>query len=149
MPADKLDVGMYIEADRMQNASMRQADWDVEGGAVMNELLGDEGSPFYSLLTQVRAAAYPGESVGRTPIGVKSDVQHATAADIAKYYHEWYAPNNASLVISGDVDHETVFAKAKRYFGSIPSKTLPKRNETSPTPSNKTTDVESNLPFPF
>lgn len=149
MPADKLDVGMYIEADRMQNASMRQADWAVEGGAVMNELLGDEGSPFYNLLSRVRAAAYPGEPVGRTPIGLKSDVQRATAADIAKYYHEWYAPNNATLVISGDVDHDVVFAKAKRYFGAIPSKTLPKRNETSPTPSNKTTEVESNLPFPF
>ena len=149
MPADKLDVGMYIEADRMQHASMKQADWDIEGGAVMNELLGDEGSPFFSLLSKVRAAAYPGEPNGRTPIGVKSDVQHATAADIAKYYHEWYAPNNATLVIAGDVHHETVFEKAKRYFGAIPSKTLPKRSEISPTPSGKTTEVESNLPFPF
>ncbi len=149
MPADKLDVGLYIEADRMQNASIRQADWDIEGGAVMNELLGDEGSPFFSLLSQVRAAAYPGEPNGRTPIGSKSDVQRAKASDIAAYYHRWYAPNNATLVVAGDVDHEAVFARAEHFFGAIPPKTLPQRPAISPVPTGHTAEVDSNLPFPF
>ena len=149
MPADKVDVGLAIEADRMQHAAMRQADWNVERGAVLSELEGDEGSPFFSLLELVRAAAYPGQPNGRAPTGYISDVEHASAADIAKYYHEWYAPNNATLVIAGDVTHTAIFAKAEHYFGGIARKTLPERTEKHPTPVAHTVSVTSDLPFPF
>ena len=149
MPSDKVDVGLAIESDRMHNAAMRQADWSVERGAVLNELQGDEGSPFFVLLQKVRAAAYPGQANGRTPTGFIPDVQHATAADIAKYYHEWYAPNNATLVVAGDVNHAVIFQKAEHYFGAIPRKTLPKRTEVHPTAVNHTVTVTSDLPFPF
>jgi len=149
MPADKVDVGLQIEADRMQHAAMRQADWDIERGAVLNELEGDEGSPFFNLLERVRAAAYPGQPNGRTPTGYISDVRRATAADIAKYYHEWYAPNNATLVVSGDVDHTVIFAKAERDFGAIPRKVLPPFRPGDPTPVSHTVSVTSDLPFPF
>ncbi|MGB6985503.1 MAG: pitrilysin family protein [Candidatus Aquilonibacter sp.] len=149
MPADKIDVALAIEADRMQHAAMRQSDWNVERLAVLNELDGDEGSPFFNLLERVRAAAFPGQPNGRTPIGYIPDVEHATAADIAKYYHEWYAPNNATLVVAGDVDHDVVFAKAERDFGAILRKTLPKRTEVHPTAVAHTVTVTSDLPFPF
>ena len=149
MPADKVNVALQIEADRMQHAAMRQADWNIERGAVLNELEGDDGSPFFNLLAKVRAAAYPGEPNGRTPTGYITDVEHATAADIAKYYHEWYAPNNATLVVAGDVDHATIFARAQSYFGAIPRKTLPPHLEVHPTPVAHTVTVTSDLPFPF
>jgi zinc protease len=149
MPADKVEVGLAIEADRMQHAAMRQADWNVERGAVLNELEGDESSPFFVLLQKVRAAAYPGQPNGRTPTGYITDVEHATAADIAKYYHEWYAPNNATLVVAGDVSHDAIFEKAEHYFGAIPRKTLPKRTEVHPTAVTHTVTVASDLPFPF
>ena len=71
------------------------------------------------------------------------------AADIAKYYHEWYAPNNATLVVAGDVNHSTIFAQAERDFGAIPRKTLPARTEKHPTPVAHTVSVTSDLPFPF
>ncbi len=149
MPADKMDVGLQIEADRMHNLALRQADWNIERGAVLNELEGDDSSPFFSLLSRVRAAAYPGQPEGRTPIGLRSDVEHSTAADIATYYHEWYAPNNATLVVSGDVDHTTVFDHARRFFGAIPSRKVPEHQSTHPVPVSHTVTVESNLPFPF
>ncbi len=149
MPADKLNVGLAIESDRLQHLLLQQSQWQIERGAVLNELEGDESSPFYSLLSAVRAAAYPGEPNGRTPIGKRADIERATAADIGTYYHEWYAPNNATLVVAGDVDHSTVFSSAKRYFGSIPSKTLPAHRETHPTPASRGAVVESSMPFPF
>ena len=149
MPADKVDVGLRIEADRMQHALIRQSDWDIERGAVLDELQGDEGSPFFNLMQRVRAAAYPGQPNGRTPTGFISDVEHATAQDIAAYYHRWYAPNNATLVVSGDVDHVAVFAKAQRYFGAIPRRELPARTEVHPTAVSQTAAVTSDLPFPF
>jgi zinc protease len=148
MPADKVDVALYIEADRMQHAALRASDWAIERNAVLNELDGDASSPFFNLLARVRAAAFPGQPAGRTPLGSREDVARATVADIARYYHEWYAPNNATLVVAGDVSHATIFAKAQRYFGAIPSKTLPARQIANPVPSSGQT-VEAEFPFPF
>jgi len=148
LPADRLDVGLYLESDRMQHALIRQQDWDVERGAVLSELDGDASSPFFNLLSRVRAAAYPDDPHGRTPIGSRSDVAAATAADIAAYYKRWYAPNDASLVIAGDVDHVTAFAKARKYFGGIPSRTLPQRSKATPHASAGEI-VEAQFPYPF
>jgi zinc protease len=149
MPADKVDVGLAIEADRMRHALIQQPDWEIERGAVLNELQGDVGSPFFSLLQRVRATAYPGEPNGRTPVGFLTDVEHAHATDIATYYHAWYAPNNATLVVAGDVDHAAIFTKAENDFGAIPRKTLPPRSEIHPVPIPHTVTVTSDLPFPF
>ena len=149
LPADKVDVGLYIAADRMHDLLLRQSDWNVERGAVLNELTGDESSPFFSLLSRVRAAAYPDQPNGRVPIGFKSDIERATAADIRTYYEEWYAPNNATLVVAGDVAHADIFAKAHRYFDTLPEKSLPAHRATHPVAVSHTVTVESNLPFPF
>ncbi|MGC1380889.1 MAG: pitrilysin family protein [Candidatus Baltobacteraceae bacterium] len=148
MPADKLDVALYIDADRMQHAALRASDWAVERNAVLNELDGDASSPFFNLLARVRAAAFPDQPAGRTPLGERNDVANASVADIARYYREWYAPNNATLVVAGDVDHETVFAKAQRYFGAIPAKKLPAKRDANPRPSSGKV-VEAQFPFPF
>jgi len=149
MPSDKLDVALYVESDRLAHALIAQSGWQIERGAVLNEIEGDDSSPIFNLLSHVRAAAYPGQANGRTPTGKIPDVRAATAADIANYYREWYAPNNASLVVAGDVDHREVFAKAEKYFGSIARKTLPSHQAGDPTPVSHTVTVESDLPFPF
>jgi zinc protease len=148
MPADKLDVALAIDADRMQHAALRAADWAVERNAVLNEIDGDASSPFFNLLALVRAAAFPGQPAGRTPLGERGDVARATVADIARYYHEWYAPNNATLVITGDVSHAQAFAKAQRFFGAIPAKQLPHWSEAHPIAAAQSR-VEAQFPFPF
>ena len=109
MPSDRLGIALQIEADRMQHASILASEWAIERRAVLNEIDGDESSPFYNLLMRVRAAAYPGQPAGRTPAGLRSDVANASAADIRRYYEQWYAPNNAALVVAGDVSHSAVF----------------------------------------
>ena len=148
MPSDKVDVALAIEADRMQHAALRASDWAVERNAVLNEIDGDESSPFFNLLARVRAAAFPDQPAGRTPLGSRSDVANATVADIAHYYREWYAPNNATLVVTGDVSHQTIFGKAQRFFAAIPSKKLPAEPKRNPVPSSGQT-VEAQFPFPF
>lgn len=148
MPSDKIDVALYIDADRMQHAALRPSDWAIERNAVLNEIDGDASSPFFNLLSRVRAAAFPGQPSGRTPLGSREDVARATVADIARYYREWYAPNNATLVIAGDVNHTAAFAKAQRYFGAIPPKQLPKWPKSNPVPAQGQT-VEAQFPFPF
>lgn len=148
MPSDKVDVALFIEADRMQHAALRATDWAIERKAVLNELDGDASSPFFNLMSRVRAAAFPGQPAGRTPIGERADVAGASVADIARYYHEWYAPNNAALVVAGDVAHAAIFAKAQRFFGAIPSKKLPAVRDRNPVAATGKT-VEAEFPFPF
>ncbi len=148
MPADKLDVALYADADRMAHLSLHASDWAIEKNAVLNEIDGDDSSPFFNLLARVRAAAFPGQPSGRTPTGNRQDVATATVADIARYYHEWYAPNNATLVVAGDVGHAAVFAKAQRYFGPIPSRKLPARSDANPVAAHGQS-VEAQFPFPF
>ncbi|MGH7737712.1 MAG: M16 family metallopeptidase [Candidatus Tyrphobacter sp.] len=148
LPEDKLDVALQIEADRMTHALLRQSDWDIERGAVLSELDSDAGSPFFDLLARVRAAAFPGQPNGRVPSGKRSDVAGATARDIARYYHEWYAPNNATLVVAGDADHERVFEAARRFFGAIPARRIPQHHYIDPRPASGAV-VEAAFPFPF
>lgn len=148
MPADRLNVALQIEADRMAHLALRTQDWRIEQGAVLNEIDGDESSPFFSLLSRVRAAAYPDSPAGRTPTGERSDVAHANVADLRKYYQEWFAPNNAALVVAGDVQHEAVFALAQRYFGAISSRKLPAHVTQHPQAATGKT-VDSEFPFPF
>lgn len=148
MPADKLDIGLYLAADRMHDALLHESAWKIERGAVLSEIDGDDSSPFFNLLARVRAAAYPNSPNGRTPIGVRADVARATAADLATYYHEWYAPNNATLVVSGDVGHAAVFAAAKHYFGAIARKKLPAISLPSPKAVSGAV-VNAQVPFPF
>ncbi|MBV9271280.1 MAG: insulinase family protein, partial [Candidatus Eremiobacteraeota bacterium] len=148
MPSDKLSVAMRIESDRMHALALKQSEWDVERLAVLNELDGDESSPFYNLLSRVRAAAYPNSPSGRTPAGLRDDVAKATAADIASYYKAWYAPNNATLVIAGDVDHRTVAALATKLFGAIPKKSIPQHHIAHPAAATGKI-VEADFPFPF
>jgi zinc protease len=148
MPADRLPIALQIEADRMQHLALRPQEWRIEQRAVLNELDGDDSSPFFNLLSRVREAAYPGLPAGRTPSGIRSDVAKATVADIRRYYAEWYSPNNAALVVAGDVHHQAVFALAKRYFGPIRTRTLASHAAQHPTAATgKTVDAE--FPFPF
>jgi zinc protease len=149
MPADKLRVALAIDADRMVHASLSPAAWAVERNAVLDEIDGDDSSPFFNLLSRVRAAAFPNQPAGRTPLGKRSDVARATAADIARYYREWYAPNNATLVVAGDVNHQRVFALARRSFGAIPKRPLPAKPQLDPVPAPPGQVVEAQFPFPF
>jgi zinc protease len=148
LPADRVGVALQIEADRMQHLALRPQDWSIEQRAVLNELDGDDSSPFFNLLARVRAAAYPGSPAGRTPSGIRSDVARATVADLRRYYSEWYAPNNAALVVAGDVQHDAVFALAKHFFAAIRPRTLPHFMPQHPIAATGKT-VEAQFPFPF
>ncbi len=148
MPSDRVGIALRIEADRMQHAQLHASDWAIERRAVLSEIDGDESSPFFNLLSRVRAAAYPDSPSGRTPTGIRSDVAGASVSDLRKYYEAWYAPNNAALVVAGDVDHNTIFALAKRDFGAIPGRKLPAYKPPHPTAATGKT-VEADFPFPF
>ena len=93
-----------------------------------------EDKPQSLVYEQFRSAAYQAHPYGRPIIGWMNDLEQMTAADAQAWYHRWYAPNNATLVVVGDVDPREVLRLAKRYFGPIKAQKLPERKlQTEPT----------------
>jgi len=125
VPADRMDVMLHVEADRMTHLKLSPSDWNTEKQAVLQEYDQDYSQPIIKLLFATNDALYPGTPYGKSALGTRADIVNATAADLKRYYDAWYAPNNATLVVTGDVRAADVFASAARWFGPIPRKVLP------------------------
>lgn len=149
LPADRVEMAMRIDADRMQHLLLRQSDWNLERGAVLTEIDTDFSNPVARLYYTVRQRAFPNSNYGYTALGHREDVVHATAADLRKYYEEWYAPNNATLVVTGDVKAAAIFAAAQRIFGPIPRKTLPTQRPGAAPPAVRGAQVAISADYPY
>lgn len=135
VPADRVETIVHFEADRMRNLKLDPADWNLERGAVLEEYAEKNSNPVSSFVFDVNQRVYPGSRLGGTSLGAKPDIERATVADLRRYYDAWYHPNNATLVVSGDVHAADVFAQAERWFGPIPSKQLPARRTYALNPA--------------
>ena len=129
VPAEDLDVALNIEAVRMRDVSDAQKDWDTERGAIEQEVAQDLSDPFYVLYENLRAKMFAGTSYAHDALGTRPSFDKTTAAMLKSFHDRWYAPNNAILVIVGDIDPQLTLSKVKALFGSIPAKKLPPRPE--------------------
>ena len=133
VPAEKLDLALHIEADRMQHLSLTAGDWQLERGAVLTEIIGNAGSPAGRLRKAMLSAAYGEQSRYALDVaGNIPDVTRATVHDLQNYYDRWYAPNNATLVITGDVSPADALRLARKYFSPIPRKKLAEHHRPAP-----------------
>ena len=123
LPPDSLDLAFDIESERMARCTLSAADIEAEKGVVLSEFEGRENDPAFLLRLRMMAEQFPGQPYGRDPIGSKEDLRALTREKVVAYYKSHYAPNNAVLVVVGDVSADEVFAKAERYFGPIPADT--------------------------
>ena len=123
----RLEKVMALEADRMQNLRMDKEEFAKEIRVVMEERrLRTDDQPIAMLYEALYATAYVAHPYKNPVVGWMDDLQNMTAADALAWYQRWYAPNNATMVVVGDVDAKQVHALAEKYFGKIPPKTLPK-----------------------
>ncbi len=123
----RLEQLFELESDRMQNLIMDPAEFAKEIKVVMEERrLRTEDQPMSLLMETLYATAYTASPYRNPVVGWMDDLQNMTAADALAWYERWYAPNNATLVVAGDVDAQEVLRLADKYFGAIPPKTLPK-----------------------
>ena len=127
VPASNLDVALHIEALRMADVSDRQEDWDRERGAIEQEVAQDLSDPFYVLYEKLRQVLFAGTVYEHDALGTRPSFDRTTAAMLKRFHDAWYAPNNAILVIAGDVDPNATLTKVRQLFGSIPAKRLPGR----------------------
>jgi zinc protease len=129
VPAEDLDVALHIEAVRMQAVLDSAADWKQERGAIEQEVAQDLSNPSYILYSKIRSAMFAGTPYAHDALGTRPSFEKTTAAALKNFHDTWYAPNNAILVVVGDVDPQATLTEIKQLFGSIKSKKLPARPE--------------------
>ncbi len=127
VPAEDLDVALHIEATRMRGVDDSAKEWATERGAIEQEVAQDLSDPGYVLYERLRALAFAGTPYAHDALGTRPSFDKTTAQMLKRFHDTWYAPNNAILVIVGDVDPQATLRTVKQLFGGIPRKTLPAR----------------------
>ncbi|OYW36115.1 MAG: peptidase M16 [Hydrogenophilales bacterium 12-61-10] len=128
MQKDWLELSMQLEADRMANLVISDELFAKEIQVVMEERrLRTDDQPQSVVYERLMANAYQTHPYRRPIIGWMDDLQNMTGQDARDWYARWYAPNNATLVVAGDVQADAVIALAKKYFGAMPARALPER----------------------
>src|SRR5687768_5342104 len=117
---DALDHMLFIESERMANCLYEPADCESERTVIIAELQGGENDPDQLLDQELTATAFKAHPYRHPTIGWLSDLQAMTRDDLYGYYRRHYVPNNATLVIVGDVDTEQALRLVERHFGPIP-----------------------------
>ncbi len=128
VPKEKLEDMMQLEADRMRHLNVDPAEFAQEIKVIMEERrMRTDDEPTSKLFEQMNATAFQTHPYRRPIIGWMNDLERMTAADLKAWYDTWYVPNNAYMVVTGDVDHQQVFALAEKYYGTLEGRPLPER----------------------
>jgi zinc protease len=124
VPTTALDMALFMESDRMGHllGAIDQAGLDEQRGVVQNEKRQGENQPYGRVFDHLLKASYPkSHPYHHSVIGSMNDLNAATLDDVKAWFKSWYGPNNAVLVLAGDIDLATAKEKATRYFGDIPA----------------------------
>lgn len=132
--ADKLPISFELEADRMRNLLLRSEDFSKEIQVVMEERrMRVDDNPQETLLERFNAAAFVESPYHHPVIGWKNDLKNMTVSDLQQWYEKWYTPNNAIVVVVGDIKPDAVYQLAQKYFGPIKPSPLPPLKPASDT----------------
>src|SRR6266853_2685628 len=119
VPAADLEIALRVDAACMQDIQDSQEEWAQEKGAIEQEVARDLSNPTYKFLTRLNADLFSGTVYSHDALGTKDSFEATTGAMLKKFYRDWYAPNNAILVIAGDVEPNAVLGKVKESYGKI------------------------------
>jgi len=131
---DRLAIAFELEAERMRNLTLPEAEFLKELEVVKEERrLRTEDDPQALTFEQLNATAYEASPYRIPVIGWAQDLEHLQVADLRVWYRRWYAPDNATLVVVGDLEPEEVFALAEKYFGPLePAQVSPPKPRGEP-----------------
>jgi zinc protease len=131
----KLELALKMEADRMVNLLFDEQEFQRERKVVTEERrLRTEDQAHSRVYEQLMAAMFSAHPYRRPIIGFMNDIENYTLADAKAWYERWYTPNNAALVVAGDVDPQEVRDLAQKYFAAIPARALPPRKPQQEPP---------------
>jgi zinc protease len=131
-PANRFPLALELEADRMKNLIFDEKEFVKEHQVVMEERRQrTDDNPLAKAYESFRLLALPNSPKGESVIGPMNELESITLADLKDWYKTWYAPNNTTLVIVGDIEPAEVLTQVKRYFGELTPSKLPKRPAVS------------------
>ena len=143
----KLDEVMKLEADRMSNLNFDDAEFLKEIQVVMEERrLRTEDNPSSLLNESLMATAYMSSPYRHPVVGWMNDLVNMKAADARDWYRSWYKPNNATVVIAGDVDPKAILQAVEKYYGVASARALPERKPQIEPPQKGIKRVQVKAP---
>src|SRR5579862_5283485 len=126
LPKNQLDLGLYLEADRMRALNITEENFENQRQTVQEERRQSiDNQPYGRADLDIDNLSYDNFAYKHSTIGSMADVNAATIEDVSDFFRIYYAPNNAVLTLVGDFDPNGALAKVKQYFGSIPSQPPP------------------------
>lgn len=125
LPSDHLELAVQLEADRMRNLLLREADRQPEMTVVRNEFERDENDPASALDKEVGATAFIAHPYHHPTIGWRSDIEKVPIEKLREFYDTFYWPNNATITVIGDFKPAAALALVKNHFGAIPRSPKP------------------------
>ena len=127
MPADKIDLGLRLEADRMVNSKFDEEEVASERTVIISEREGNENEPHFLLGEAVQGAAFRVHAYHHEVIGDMADLHSMTRGDLYDHYKTFYAPNNAVMAVAGDFETDQMLVRIKELFEPIPAGGNPPR----------------------
>ncbi len=124
MPADKIDIALALEADRMVNSLFDPQDVDSERTVILAEKEGKENEPVLRLNTAVTAAAFDQHPYKNEVIGATEDLNRITRDDLYQHYRRYYHPGNAHITMAGDFDSQKMIEKIKTFYEDKPAREM-------------------------
>jgi zinc protease len=126
LPKNQLDLALFLESDRMRSLNVNQANLDNQRNAVQEERrLGIDNQPYGKSYLEIDNLSYDNFAYKHSVIGSMRDLDAARLEDVQQFFKTYYSPNNAVLVLAGDVDPDDAISRVKKHFGDIPSQTIP------------------------
>ena len=126
MPRNQLDLGLFLESDRMRSLAITKENLDNQRQAVQEERrLRLDNQPYGKSVERFNELVYDNPAYHHSVIGSMEDLNAATVDDVAAFFRTYYAPNNAVVAIVGDVDTKDTLARVEKYFGNIPRQPAP------------------------
>ena len=146
--AEDLETLLHLEAIRMAGVLDSAQGWQQERGAIEQEVEQDLSSPEYLLSVRLLESLFAGTPYQHDALGTRDSFDKTTAAMLQKFHRDWYAPNNAVLVIVGDLDPAATLEKVRGLFGGLAARPLPGRPKVALQPLRPASiELDSNLPY--
>ena len=147
MDISRLELAMFLEADRMLNLDLSQENFELERDIVYQERKQVvENNPAAAFNENLRRLIWGEHPYARPITGMPEEIKNLKLDDVRDFYHQYYAPNNAILVLAGDINPETAKILAEKYYGKLKAKPSPKEVDWPELKSGGATHLEMSLP---
>lgn len=148
VPSADVDLALRLDAACMRNAVDAPSEWALEKGAIEQEVAHDLSNPVYKFISRLNEDMFSGTPYAHDALGTRESFESTTGDMLRKFYTDWYGPNNAILVVTGDVDPAQTLARVRELYGGIPRRTLASRPDITLGPvKHESFTLDSDLPY--